>query len=168
MPKSKTKNRKRAKMLRQRKKQREARQNNEVIGKSVLEKRLKQNYKDIDIQFRDKNPEVKISDLVINLVAPLMDEALSFDEEKNVAGLGVAAWNLGIIRALKGEKEMLKSLEENHIKLPNDVKKLLLEYAEKKYIEYPEYNQFIYDYEFKYISKKQNHLTVAYQITEEE
>lgn len=164
MPKSKTKNRKKAQIRRQQKKQREAIQSNEIVGKSALEKRLKQDYKDVGIQIRNNNnSEIKISNLVLQLIAPLMNEAKSFDEESNIAGLGVMAWNLGIIKASKGENEMLKSLDSFGMEIPLDYKNLLLKYAEKKCLDFPDYNNIIYDYEFKSIDDQNNNLSVAYQ-----
>jgi hypothetical protein len=167
MPKSKSKNRKRNKMMRQRKKQKEKLQKNEKYVDITLKNRLKQNYEGIDIQIRNRNAEVKISNLVLQLVAPLMDEAKNFDEESNIVGLGVMAWNLGIIKAYKGEEEMLKSMDNFDMMLPNDYKKLLLEFAELKCEKFTDFDQIIYDFEFKSVNSRNNHLTVAYQSVNE-
>jgi hypothetical protein len=169
MPKSKTKNRERAKKLRQRKKQRDKFQSNNIADHNSMKNKLKQQYPDVDVQIRDKNnAKVKISNLVLQLIAPLMDEAKNFDEESNIVGLGVMAWNLGIIKASKGKKEMVKSLDNLGMKLPRFYKKLLMEYAEKKCIEFPDFDQIIYDYEFQSIDSKNNNLSVAYQSNSKE
>lgn len=165
---SKTKNRKRAKMMRLRKKQREALQKTELPGIKEIESRLNQQHKDIDVKLRNANPQIKISNVVLQMIAPLMKNANSFKEEKNIVGFGVMAWNLGIIKTYKGEDEMLDSLNGFGMELPNDYKNTLLEYADKKCIEYPDFDQLIHDYEFKSINKKNNNLTVAYKSINED
>lgn len=169
MPKSKTKNRKRAKKIRQRKKKQEKFQSEKIADHISMKNRLKQQYNKVDVQIRDNNSaEVKISNLVLQLVAPLMEQAKNFDEENNIAGLGVMAWNLGVIKASKGEKEMMKSLDNLGMALPRDYKMILLKFAEKKCIEYPDFDQIIYDFEFKSIDSKNNILSVAYQSSSKE
>ena len=168
MSKSKSRNRKRSQMLRQRKKERElAGQENEVLGLPQMEKRLKSKLGG-KVEFRNKNSEdKKISNVVSQMIQPLMKGARSFKEEQNIVGLGIMAWNLGVLKAYKGEKEMLKSLEEFKMSLPNDLMGLVKEYVEIKCTEYGEYDQFIYDFEFTRISDRQNNLSVAYESVQE-
>ena len=168
MSKSKSRNRKRSQMLRQRKKERElGRQENEVPGLPPMEKRLK-NKLGIEVELRDKNASgEKISNIVSQMIQPLMDEARSFKEEKNIIGLGIMAWNLGVIKANKGEKEMLKSMEEFEMIFPDVLKEVIMKYVEIKCTEYGEYDQFIYDFEFTRINNRQNNLSVAYESFQE-
>lgn len=154
-------------MLRQRKKQKEALLSNDPIGKFAIEERLKEKHNGADIQIRNNNnSDVKISNLVLQLIAPLMEKAKNFKEESNIAGLGVMAWNLGIIKASKGEKEMLKSLDNIGMLVPRLYKKLLLEYAEIKCIEFPEFDNIIYDFEFTSVDSRNNNLSVTYKHNE--
>ncbi|MBI9069896.1 MAG: hypothetical protein JEZ09_21570 [Salinivirgaceae bacterium] len=164
----KTKNRKRAKMMRLRKKEREALQNTESPGINEIESRLNQQYEGKDIKLRNKSPQIKISNVLLQMIAPLMKNAKSFTEEQSIVGLGVMAWNLGIIKAYKGEAEMLESLNGFGMMLSNNYKSILLEYAEKKSIAYSDYDQLIHDYEFKSINDKNNNLTVAYKSINED
>ena len=82
MSKSKSRNRKRSQMLRQRKKEREsAGQENEVLGLPQIEKRLK-NKLGGKVEFRNKNyADKKISNVVSQMIQPLMKGARSFKEE---------------------------------------------------------------------------------------
>jgi hypothetical protein len=158
----KTKNRKRAKMMRLRKKEREMLQNTESPGIPEIKSRLNQYYEGKDIKLQNRNPQIKISNIILRMIAPLMKNANSFTEEQNIVGIGVTAWNLGIIKTYKGEDKMLNSLNKLGMELSKDYKDILLEYADKKITEYPDYDQLIHDYEFKSINKKNNNLTVAY------
>ncbi len=165
MSKSKSKNRKQHKMLRQRKKGRGiAEQKNEVLGQLKMKRRLK-NQLGAEVEFRNNNysTEEKISDVVSQMIQPLLDRAESFEEEKNIVGMGVMAWNLGVIKTHKGEKEMIESLKAFRMKLPKEIIELMIEYVEIKCNDFGEYDQFIYDYEFTRINTHQNNLSVAYE-----
>ena len=168
MSKSKSRNIKRSRMLRQRKKARElGEKENEVHGLPQMEKRLK-NRLGIDVEVRNKNATgKKISNVVSQMIQPLMKGARSFKEEQNIIGLGIMAWNLGVVKAYKGEKEMLKSLEEFKMMFPDVLKEVMMEYVEIKCTDYEEYDQFIYDYEFTRIDGSHNNLTVAYESVQE-
>ena len=155
-------------MMKLRKKEREALQNAESPGIKEIESRLIKQHEGIDIKLRSTNPQIKLSNILLQMIAPLMKNANSFTEEQNIVSLGVMAWNLGIIKTYKGEDEMLDSLNGFGMKLPNDYKKILLEYADIKITKYPDYDQLIHDYEFKSINKKNNNLTVAYKSINED
>ena len=165
----KAENRKRAKRLRQRKKERENEKSpkldNSTPALSKIKKRLdKELNADVKFNYKNNSDGRKISDVVSELVQPLLEEARSFKEEQFIVGLGVMAWNLGVIKKTKGEKEVKKTIKSFGKKFPQDVVNLLLEYSEIKCENYSEYNEFIIDYEFTNINSHQNNLTVSYEI----
>ncbi len=92
-----------------------------------------------------------------------MEEAKTFDEEQNIVGLGIMAWNLGVIKQNNGEKEMLKALKSFKMKIPKQFTNLILDYSIIKCENYSEYNELIVDYEFSRLNAKQNNLTVSYK-----
>ena len=142
---SKSRNRKRNQMLRQRKKDKEiAKQNNELPGQSKMGKRLK-NLLGADVSFRNNNisAEKKISNVVLQMIQPLLDEAQSFKDEKNIVGLGVMAWNLGVLKMYEGEKKMLESLKDFRMLLSKDILELMMKYVEIKCNNFGEYDQII-------------------------
>ena len=99
----KVKNRKRAKMLRLKKKEREneeySKTDNSSHGLSKMKKRLdKELNRDVKFNYKNNTKGRKISDVVSEMIQPLMEEARTFKEEQNIVGLGVMAWNLGVIK----------------------------------------------------------------------
>jgi hypothetical protein len=168
MSKSKAKNIKRSKMMRQRKKEREALMKEKLSGKAVIEERLNNSHGLKNVNLRDKNnSSIKISNLIYQLVEPLMKMAKTFKEEKNTIGLGVLAWNLGTIKTLKGQEQMEKAFEEFSLQLSPEYKKLLLDYIEIKCRVFPDFDEIIFEYEYKPVNGK-NNLTVAYKSVNEE
>ncbi len=168
----KAKNRKRSKILHQRKKQREdeiiSQENNSAYGLSQIKNRLDKEL-NVDVKFNyNNNPNGrKISDVISEMIQPLMEEAKTFDEEQNIVGLGVMAWNLGVIKKNNGEKEMRKTLKGFSMTIPKQIKNLLLDYSEIKCENYSEYNELIVDYEFTRLNANQNNLTVSYKLVNE-
>ncbi|MEA3495630.1 MAG: hypothetical protein U9R42_06295 [Bacteroidota bacterium] len=159
-------------MLRQRKKDRENEKvselNNGVHGLSSIKKRLdKELNTDVKFNYKNNLNGRKISDVVSEMIQPLMEEARTFKEEQNIVGLGVMAWNLGVIKKKNGEKEMQKALKGFGMKLPKEIKSILLEYSEVKCENYSEYNEFILDYELTRLNSHQNNLTVSYKSVNE-
>ena len=168
----KAKNRKRSKMLRQRKKDREKEKasdlNNDIHGLSKIKKRLdKELNADVKFNYKNNSKGRKISDVVSEMIKPLMEEARTFKEEQNIVGLGVMAWNLGVIKKNNGEKEMQKALKSFGKMLPKDIINVLLEYSEVKCENYSKYNELIVDYEFTKLNSHQNNLTVSYKMVNE-
>jgi hypothetical protein len=164
----KAKNRKRAKMLRERKKEQEALQVKKSPGIKEIETRLTKLHGEKGVKIQNTNSPKKISNLVIEMIEPLKKSARSFNAEQNIIGLGIMAWNLGIIKTFRGEEEMLKAIDQFGMELPVDYKNLLLEYAEIKCSKYADYDQLIHDYEYKSVNKKNNNLTVAYKSINED
>ncbi|MCK9321090.1 MAG: hypothetical protein M0P32_03685 [Bacteroidales bacterium] len=165
----KAKNRKRSKILHQRKKEREngiISNKNNTQGLSEIKRRLDKALTS-DVQFNyNNNPKGrKISDAVLEMIRPLLKEAMTFDDERNIVGLGVMAWNLGVIKKNKGETEMQKAIKEFSMELPKPIINVLLDYSKIKCENYSEYNELIVDYEFTRLNDNQNNLTVAYKST---
>ena len=123
----------------------------------------------VDVKFNyNNNPNGrKISDVISEMIQPLMEKAKTFDEEQNIVGLGVMAWNLGVIKKNNGEKEMQKALKGFSMTFPKQIKNLLFDYSEIKCENYSEYNELIVDYEFTRLNANQNNLTVSYKLINE-
>ncbi len=169
---SKTKNRKRSKMLHQRKKAKERKiieEKAHINGLSKIKRRLKKEL-NTDVIFNhnnNKSNDRKISCVINEMIQPLMEEARTFDEEKDFISLGVMACNLGVIKQYKGEKEVNKSLKDIEMSLPKEIKDLIVEYCNIKCENYSSYDEFIVDYEFTKLNDKQNNLTVSYKSVNE-
>jgi len=133
-------------------------------SKRIINKGLNANMK-----YNNKNNSNrrKISDVVSEMIQPLLKEARNFKEEQNIVGLGVMAWNLGVIKKNNGEKEMRKALKAFGMKIPKNLINVLLEYSEIKCENYSEYNELIVDYEFTRLNSHQNNLTVSYEMVNE-
>ncbi len=97
----------------------------------------------------------------------MLDDAESFDEEKNIVGLGIMAWNLGIIKKNNGKKEMKKALKDFEKELPKPIIALLLDFSEIKCKYYGEYNEIIVDYEYTKLNSRQKNLLVSYEPVDE-
>lgn len=116
------------------------------------------------LKYRSKSSGRKVSDIILEMIKPLLEGANSFKEEQNIVGLGVTAWNLGVIKKNKGEKEMQKTLKDFSKKLPKDIIDTLLDYCDIKCENYSENNELIVDYEFTEINSNQNNLAVSYEM----
>ena len=168
----KSRNSKRSKMLHQRKKQREKeeipKENRRSPGESKLTTRLRKAYNsDIRFKYLENPNRRKISEVVLEMIQPLLDDAESFDEEKNIVGLGIMAWNLGIIKKNNGKKEMKKALKDFEKELPKPIIALLLDFSEIKCKYYGEYNEIIVDYEYTKLNSRQKNLLVSYEPVDE-
>ncbi|MBW6534056.1 MAG: hypothetical protein K0B11_03535 [Mariniphaga sp.] len=145
-----------------RKQNKEALKNNVIFGKSEMQQRLTRQFEK-PVEIRINNAKVKISEVFSEMIDPLMENAESFKERQNIVGMGVVAWNLGIIKEKKGEEAMLESLGIYKMTVPYELKELILEYVEIKCTEYAQYDQFIVDYKLTRISDKAVNITVAYK-----
>ena len=154
-------------MLRQKKKEKEQeiiQKKDTVQGALKIKKRLEKSLNaEVKLNYKNNNKGRKISSVVSEMLQPLLKDTRTFDEEKNAIGLGVMAWNLGVIKTYKGEKEMFKALKEFKMQLPTQIVELLLEYSNIKCKKYDNYNQLIVDYEFSKLNNHQNNLTVSYE-----
>ena len=46
----------------------------------------------------------KISEVVLEMVRPLMKEAETLEHEKKAIDIGILAWNIGVIKGYQGEE----------------------------------------------------------------
>ncbi len=114
-----------------------------------------------------QSPVRKISDAVTEMINPEMREARDFEEQKKIIGLGVTAWNLGIMKAHNGEKEILKLKKSFKNALSKELANLIIEFSEVKCTDYSEYDELIIDWEFTRLNDRQNNLTVSYKLFNE-
>ncbi len=105
----------------------------------------------------------KISDVVLEMLRPLLKEAKNIRDEKKIIGMGVIAWNLGVIKTYKGEDEMRAFMQNIRPPIPEGILDILMEHVERKCSKYKKYDQFIYDYELTRIPGDQINLSVAYE-----
>ncbi len=168
----KVKNIKRAKMLRERKKERENEKlsspDNNTHELSKIKKRLdKELNADVKLNSKSNSNERKISDVVSEMIQPLMKEARTIKEEQNIIGIGVMAWNLGVIKKNNGEEAMQKALKGFGMILQEEFINIVLDYSKIKCENYGEYNALIVDYKFTRLNSHQNNLTVSYETIKE-
>ncbi len=169
MPKSKTKNRKRAQMLRQQKRERERL----LTTGSQLEKdnqRLKDSAEKDGFKIINRamlGRKEKISALILDMVKPLIYEAYDEEDLRGIITLGVVAWNCGIIKATKGNSALNKILKSFKNQNNKEDKKLLDEYIQIKCNKYGQYNDLIRDYEISIENDGNLNFTVLTEVIDE-
>ncbi len=159
---SKSKNIKRMRLLKKKKNERRQLENSKNIPESVNRLKSKIEKRGESKITYNKDGKIKVSELIPEMVSPLMDMTENFEQEKRVIGLGVMAWNIGVVKITQGEKEMNKMFKKLKEEMPNEVIDMIKVYVEVKCTEYKEYNQFIHSYDFTETSSTMNHLTVAH------
>jgi len=166
MPRSRSRNRKRARLARQRKKEMTspARTVQSESRKKIKSRLFRQHGK---IEIRENKPgEKKISAVVLKMLRPLLKEAATIEDEKRVVQMGIMAWNMGIIKTFKGEDALQESLQDIKTSIPEGTMDLLMQVVDWKCTRYSKYGQFIYDFEIKRIPGDNINLTVAYESVE--
>ena len=169
MPKSKTKNRKRAQMLRAKKRKRELLS---VAGDQLEKnkKRLREFAEKDGVKIIDRSAlgmKEKISTLLLDMIKPLIYEAYGEEDLRGIISMGVVAWNCGIIKTTRGEKELNKILKTFKSQDNLENKKLLDEYIQIKCEKFGQYNDFITYFEISIEDDGQLNFTVLTEITEE-
>lgn len=166
---SKSNNKKRAKLLWQRKKEGEnqTRLNDKLLNdqQKLHEKAEKENIKIIDRSLLGRKE--KISTVLLEMIKPVLYTAQDEDDARGIVTMGVAAWNCGIIKQEMGEdkfKDTLKAFKgkENCVE-----KKLLDEYIEIKCKHYNQYNDYIKDFQLSFESDGRMNFTVLTELTNE-
>ena len=113
------------------------------------------------------NGKKKISNLVLEMVTPLLIKAKSEEEIRIIVALGITAWNSGIIKDIRGPialNETLKDFDKNAN--PKEFK-LLEEFISIKCGKYKKYLDFITDYELSFEKNgRALNLTVLTDLTE--
>jgi hypothetical protein len=149
---SKSDNIKRAKLLRQQKKERK---------KQLLENDLLLNDKQVLKERAGKNNSVvidrsllagkeKISTILLEMIKPVLFTAQDEEDARGIISMGVAAWNCGILKQTIGEeklKDVMKSFKSNE---NSAERKLLVEYINIKCDKFGQYNDLITDFQVSF------------------
>jgi len=164
MPKSRSRKNKRSKSGRQKKvRQTELNPDEKSRVRLKIQKRLDR-FENAKFEVRNKQSSGrKISEVVLEMVKPMMKTAVNLEQEKRAIDIGVLAWNMGIIKSCKGEEAMLEFIKDIKCKLPDTFMLVFMEFVEKKCSRYREYDQLIYEYEIKELPGSKLNLTVAYE-----
>ncbi len=169
MPKSKTKNRKRAQKLRERKREKERL----LTSETQLEKDKKlliQSAEADGVKIVDRSilgKKEKISTLLLDMIKPVIHEAQDEEDLRGIISMGVVAWNCGIIKSTKGEKELNKVLKSFKSQDNIENKKLLDEYIQIKCEKFGQHNDFITNFEISIEDDGQLNFTVLTGVTDE-
>ena len=169
MSKSKTKNRKRAQMLREKKRERER----SLYVETQLEKdkeRLMESAEKEGVEVIDRSAfgrKEKISTLLLDMIKPLIHEAYDEEDLRGIISMGVAAWNCGIIKTTRGEKELNKILKSFKSQDHVESKKILEKYIQIKCEKFGQYNDFITNFEISTEDDGRLNFTVLTEVTDE-
>jgi phage FluMu protein Com len=139
-----SKNIKRAKLLKQKKKNRENVNTNSQIKDIPVFLNPESETIIIDRALTGR-PE-KISALILEMIAPVLQEMEDPDDLEGIISLGVVAWNCGILRTIDGDNSLSEILKDFPGKKYSVERKLLDEYIEIKCTRYKEYNDIVIDF----------------------
>jgi hypothetical protein len=149
---SKSQNIKRAKMLRQRKKEREKQPlSNENVLKDIemlREKAKMNNAKIVNRALLGRNE--KISSVLLEMIQPILYTAQDEEDAKGIVAMGVVAWNCGIIKKNIGDEKLNEFMKVFKGKKNSIERQLLEEYIQIKCIKFEKYNEFIADYKISF------------------
>jgi hypothetical protein len=166
---SRADNIKRAKLLRQKKKEREKlMQENDQLArdqKKLLESAYKDGLRVVDRSSFGKKD--KISTLLLEMIYPLFYEAKNEEDVSGIVSMGILAWNCGIIKDTRGEKELnvvMKSFKSNK---NSEQRELLDHYISIKCTRYKQYLEFIIKFEISFEDDGRLNFTVLTDVTAE-
>lgn len=166
---SKADNIKRAKLLRQQKKEREKQTLlNKQLQKDqqiLREKAEKENMKIIDRSLLGRKE--KISTVLLEMIKPVLFTARDEEDVKGIVSLGVVAWNCGIIKQTMGEEKLRDALKEFKSRENSEERKLLYEYIKIKCNQYGQYNDIITDFQISFERDGKMNFTVLTGVTNE-
>lgn len=166
---SKSDNIKRAKLLRQRKMEREKQaliNDNLLLDQQLLrEKAEKDNVKIVD---RSKlGRKEKISTVLLEMIKPNLFTAQDEEDARGIVSMGVVAWNCGIIKQTLGEDKLKDAMKGFKSKDNSWERNLLNEYIGIKCNQYSQYNDFITDFQLSFERDGRMNFTVLTGITDE-
>lgn len=165
---SKSKNRKRAKLFREKKEERERLTFiNEQLerDKEVLKtKASKENIKVIDRE--ELGRKEKISTVLLEMIKPILFTAQDEDDARGIVSMGVVAWNCGIIKETLGEDKLKKAMKAFKAKENSEERKMLDEYISIKCSQYSQYNDFITDFQLSFEFDGKMNFSVLTGVTE--
>jgi hypothetical protein len=166
---AKSKNRKRAKLLRKRKKEREKQTlfNDNLLKdrQMLLEKAEKENIKIIDRALLGRKE--KISSVLLEMIKPVLFTAQDEKDARGIVSMGVLAWNFGIIRQTLGEDKLNDAMKLLKIKEDSYERILLEEYIQLKCNQFGQYNDFITDFNISFERDGRMNFTVLAGITDD-
>lgn len=149
---SKADNIKRAKILRQRKKEREKQtiMNGQLWkDQQVLrEKAEKENMKVVDRSLFGRKE--KISSILLEMIKPVLFTAQDEEDARGIVSMGVVAWNCGIIKQTMGDKKLKEAMKFFKANENSEEKKLLDRYIELKCNKYHQYTDLITDFQVSF------------------
>lgn len=149
---SKADNIKRAKILRQRKKEREKQTTmNGQLWKDqqvLREKAEKENMKVVDRSLFGRKE--KISSILLEMIKPVLFTAQDEEDARGIVSMGVVAWNCGIIKQTMGDKKLKEAMKSFKANENNEEKKLLDRYIEIKCNQYHQYTDLITDFQVSF------------------
>lgn len=165
---ARSKNIKRAKLLRQRKKEMEKgmeKENYSIMNdklekdKQILrDKAARDHFTIIDRSISGRKE--KISTVLLEMILPLLSTAQDEEDAKGIVSMGVAAWNCGIIKQTIGEEKLREVLKELQSDASQDQLNLFDEYISIKCNNYGQYNDFITDFRISFEKDGRMNFTV--------
>jgi len=149
---SKSDNIKRAKLLRQRKKEREKQ---DLLNDNLLKDQqlLREKAKNDNIKIVDRSilgRKEKISTVLLEMIKPILFTAQDEEDARGIVSMGVVAWNCGIIKQTLGEDKLKDAMKALKSKENSWERNLLNEYIEIKCNQYSQYNDFITDFQLSF------------------
>ena len=149
---SKSDNIKRAKVLRQRKIEREKgmKQTNQLEKdqKLLAENAAEEGYKIVDRSVLGRKE--KISSILLEMIYPLLYDAHNEEEVRGIVSFGLVAWNCGVIKVTLGDEELNNAIKGFKSQESIRNKELLEEYINIKCNKYPQYTDLIIDYKISF------------------
>ncbi len=166
---SKSDNIKRAKLLRQKKKEREKQTllNEQLLkDQQVLhDKAEKENMKIIDRSLLGRKE--KISTVLLEMIRPVLFTARDEQEANGIVSMGIVAWNCGIIKQTMGDEKLHDAFKEFKSRTNSEERKLLDDYIKIKCNQYGKYNDFITDFQISFERDGKMNFTVLTAVTNE-
>lgn len=166
---SKSDNIKRAKLLRQRKKEREKQvllNDNLLKDQQLLrEKAEKENVKIVDRSMLGRKE--KISTVLLEMIKPVLFTAQDEEDARGIVSMGVVAWNSGIIKQTLGEDKLEDAMKAFKSKENSWERNLLNEYIDIKCNQFGQYNDFITDFQLSFERDGRMNFTVLTGVTNE-
>lgn len=166
---SKSDNIKRAKLLRQRKKEREKQvllNDNLLKDQQLLrEKAEKENVKIVDRSMLGRKE--KISTVLLEMIKPVLFTAQDEEDARGIVSMGVVAWNSGIIKQTLGEDKLEDAMKAFKSEKDSWERNLLNEYIEIKCNQYSQYNDFITDFQLSFERDGRMNFSVLTVITDD-
>lgn len=164
---SKSKNIKRAKLLWQKKRERDKQMLlNEQLEKDKLELRKKAAKDGFTIVERSAlGLQEKISTALLDMIKHILLIAQDEEDAKGIVSMGVVAWNCGIIKEIKGEAELKKLMKSFKSTKNIEKNKLLNEFIHIKCTQYKQYNDFITDFRLSFEHDGRMNFTVLTGVT---